>query len=220
MLAEILENLRPSMPEGGRRNKRASVVLQGLGGIGKTQVAFEYVRRNMGDYSAVFWVDASSPDALNESGRRTVERLISHYAKKHLGQQTFAAIATDLQIPGQINSSGQLIGNAATSPWSCVRRWMARDMNAGWCLVIDGINDEADGDRMLELLPPCAHGHVIATSRVRIPDFDLISVPVLEEDSSVKLLLESQKASPTEEGISPSAQRCKSIPRHADYSVT
>jgi len=196
--------MHPAISEKDQLCRRTVVVLQGMGGMGKTQIAFEYVRRNKEDYTTVFWVDVSNPSTIDASGRRIMDRLISHYAKKYPGQQKFGSIATDLQIPGQVNSSGELTGNAAKSPWPCVQKWMARDANTGWCLVVDGINDETDGDRMLELLPACAHGHIIATSRVRVADFELIEIAELEKQSSVKLLLESQSK--------PSTDKCTPLP--------
>jgi AAA+ ATPase superfamily predicted ATPase len=36
---------------------RHSIVLHGLGGIGKTQLAVEYARRHKDSYSAIFWLD-------------------------------------------------------------------------------------------------------------------------------------------------------------------
>ena len=39
-------------------NPRLNVfVIHGLGGIGKTQLAVEYARRNHNRYSALFWLD-------------------------------------------------------------------------------------------------------------------------------------------------------------------
>ncbi|OAT07923.1 hypothetical protein BDBG_16920 [Blastomyces gilchristii SLH14081] len=149
--------------------RRTMVIFQGIGGIGKTQTALEYI---------------------DVSANRIMDELITHYAKKYPGEEKFGSIAADLQIPGQIDRQGQLRGNAAKSPWQCVRKWLARDANIGWCLVVDGINDEADGDRMLELLPACDHGHIIATSRVRLSDFKIIEIPELEEQFSVKMLLD------------------------------
>ncbi|OAT00134.1 uncharacterized protein BDCG_16486 [Blastomyces dermatitidis ER-3] len=170
--------------------RRTMVIFQGIGGIGKTQTALEYVRRNRNIYSTVFWVDISNASRLTSVPIESWTKLITHYAKKYPGEEKFGSIAADLQIPGQIDRQGQLRGNAAKSPWQCVRKWLARDANIGWCLVVDGINDEADGDRMLELLPACDHGHIIATSRVRLSDFKIIEIPELEEQFSVKMLLD------------------------------
>ncbi|OJD15769.1 hypothetical protein ACJ73_08948 [Blastomyces percursus] len=146
VLESIQEVLNPTLLEKNNRCRRTAVILQGIGGIGKTQTALEYIRHNRNMYRTVFWIDISNASTIDVSAKRIMDELISHYAKKYPGEERFGSIAADLQIPGRIDSQGQLRGNAAKSPWQCVRKWLARDANTGWCLVVDGINDEADGD--------------------------------------------------------------------------
>jgi hypothetical protein len=43
---------------------RSAVVLHGLGGIGKTQLAIEYITRHKEKYTAVFWFNANDEDSL------------------------------------------------------------------------------------------------------------------------------------------------------------
>ncbi|KZL82828.1 nb-arc and tpr domain protein, partial [Colletotrichum incanum] len=38
--------------------ERRTAVLQGLGGMGKTQLSIEYMKRHRGDYSAMLWLNA------------------------------------------------------------------------------------------------------------------------------------------------------------------
>ncbi|KAF2183063.1 hypothetical protein K469DRAFT_786379 [Zopfia rhizophila CBS 207.26] len=42
-------------------------VVYGLGGIGKTQLAIEFARKNQGRFSSVFWLDGSSETSLKQS---------------------------------------------------------------------------------------------------------------------------------------------------------
>jgi hypothetical protein len=44
-----------------------AVVLHGLGGVGKTQLAIEYAWKHLGGYEAVLWVRADSPQTLDAS---------------------------------------------------------------------------------------------------------------------------------------------------------
>ena len=48
---------------------RSAVVLHGLGGIGKTQLAIEYVRRHKGKYMAIFWLNTNDEFSLRLSFR-------------------------------------------------------------------------------------------------------------------------------------------------------
>ena len=45
---------------------RKTVVVHGLGGMGKTQLALEYAEQHRKEYSAVFWVNSKSEDMLKQ----------------------------------------------------------------------------------------------------------------------------------------------------------
>jgi hypothetical protein len=67
-LAEIHRTIRG---DGGRR----TVVLHGLGGIGKTQLTIAYAKRHRDNYSAVFWLNIKDEDSLKQSfARKTLMR--------------------------------------------------------------------------------------------------------------------------------------------------
>lgn len=179
--------------------RRQSIVLRGMGGIGKSQIALEYIYQNLEDYNAVFWIDASSSNAVNDSGRKIMNTLITHYAKINRGSHTFQDVAIDLDIPGQITSDWELSRDAAVEAWKYVQNWLAKDGNRGWCIIVDGLNYERDAQRVQALLPKCAYGHVIITSRVPVHNYRLVDVPVLDRDSGPRLLLQSQtQANPGE----------------------
>ncbi len=57
--AELAE-LRTQLTERGRRGYPAIVILQGMGGIGKTAIALEYAYRFKEEYDAVCWIDPQS----------------------------------------------------------------------------------------------------------------------------------------------------------------
>ena len=62
LLKQIERALRPKV-----RSSTAVALTQairGLGGIGKTQLAIEYVHRHAADYDAVLWVRADPPATL------------------------------------------------------------------------------------------------------------------------------------------------------------
>ncbi|KAK5308775.1 hypothetical protein LTR93_012392, partial [Exophiala xenobiotica] len=55
---------------------RSSVVLHGLGGIGKTQLAIKYAIRHKEKYTAIFWLNANDEDSLKLSFRRMAQRIL------------------------------------------------------------------------------------------------------------------------------------------------
>ncbi|MFE7134395.1 FxSxx-COOH system tetratricopeptide repeat protein [Streptomyces sp. NPDC057638] len=74
--SELLERLRDQLG-GGMQLTGAPPrpqILQGPGGVGKTQIAIEYVHRFMADYDLVWWIPSEQPDdvvaALAELGVR------------------------------------------------------------------------------------------------------------------------------------------------------
>lgn len=68
-LQEILDTT------GGRR----TAVVHGLGGIGKTQLAIAYIKRNRPRYSATIWLDARDETALKQSFARAAEWIARHH---------------------------------------------------------------------------------------------------------------------------------------------
>ncbi len=101
-----LQNLREGF-ETGRKLRAVS----GLGGIGKTELALEYVYRYREEYRAVLWV-----------GGETRDSLISGYAK----------LADALGLPERGVEQHDLVVAA-------VLRWLAA--NEGWLLVLDYVTD-------------------------------------------------------------------------------
>jgi DNA replication protein DnaC len=49
------------------------LILGGMGGIGKTQLAIAYAKRHCGSYESIFWLNAVSEFALKTSLRSMAE---------------------------------------------------------------------------------------------------------------------------------------------------
>lgn len=75
-LRRMHEHLKPQSVD-----KLRSCVLYGLGGIGKTQIAIEYIYRSKHLYTNIFWIRASSESQLAES-YSSVARMIGHGSSK------------------------------------------------------------------------------------------------------------------------------------------
>jgi NB-ARC domain len=90
------------------------LVLSGLGGMGKTQLAIAYAQRHCGSYESIFWLNAMSEVALKTSLRLIAERLMEPDEYEKLG---------DEQILLRI------------------RRWLSETTNTQWLLIFDNYDD-------------------------------------------------------------------------------
>jgi hypothetical protein len=152
--AEMRQLEKFFQPDADKKRRKVFVV-HGLGGMGKTQLCVEYVRRHKEDFTAVFWLDGSSKDALRQSLADAAARL-----------------PRDGRLPG-----GQPIQNALDVDVSIegLQEWLSLEANSGWLLVLDNIDREWQGAGgradpqaydFKEYLPPADHGDVLITTRL------------------------------------------------------
>ncbi|HEX7733572.1 MAG TPA: helix-turn-helix transcriptional regulator [Ktedonobacteraceae bacterium] len=100
-----------------------ALVLSGMGGMGKTQVAIEYAYRHVRDYTAILWVDAE-----------TAENLLA----------SFGQMARMLNLPEQHEANQQTVVAALV-------RWL--NSNSHWLLIVDNLSDPALLRRFLPAFP-------------------------------------------------------------------
>jgi hypothetical protein len=135
--------------------RRKVFVVHGLGGMGKTQLCVEYVRQHKGGFTAVFWLDGSSKDALRQSlaiAAARVERVVL---------SSTALLAPDAHDVDE---------TIAALHW-----WLSLEGNTGWLLILDNIDREWQGAGgradpqaydFKDYLPPADHGKVLITTRL------------------------------------------------------
>lgn len=109
----VLNQLHEGLHTEHRATLTQPQILTGLGGIGKTQTALEYVHRFRNDYQAVLWV-----------GAETFETLTSDYL----------ALAQLFQLPEKENTDQIILREA-------IKRWFQTHSN--WLLVFDNVEDLA-----------------------------------------------------------------------------
>jgi ATP/maltotriose-dependent transcriptional regulator MalT len=72
---ELSEIHRALRSDGTRR----TVVLCGLGGIGKTQLTIAYAKRHKDNYSAVFWLNIKDEDSLKQSFAKAARQILREH---------------------------------------------------------------------------------------------------------------------------------------------
>ena len=168
-LAEIHEALQgPSAPLIEQR----IVVLHGLGGIGKTQLAIQYAYIHQKDYTSVWWVNASTTQTLSQGFLGIAQQLLAYHARKTTAslKPDSAQIATALGLPSDVvDQSGKLTTSRDITEIvvNAVIAWFAADDNNQWLLILDNYDDLRNVD-IYEFLPQGSPGSVLITSRSRV----------------------------------------------------
>lgn len=119
-----LEQLFVDMPSTSSRQRQKVVVIYGMGGIGKTQLAVEFARKHLHRFSAVFWLDGLSEASL---------------------KQSFVNMARRLPRSELINEGASVLSHAtATNNADVVmrefQRWLSMPSNLHWLLLIDNVD--------------------------------------------------------------------------------
>ena len=138
------------------QKSRSAVVLHGLGGIGKTQLAIEYITRHKEKYSAIFWLNASDEDSLKSSFRDITQRVL----EDQKGRPSTTSLA-NVDLDGNLD---QVV--------MAVKTWLNLQRNTQWLMIYDNYdNPQTTGNLdplavdIRRFLPRADHGSIIITTR-------------------------------------------------------
>ena len=130
---------------------RKIVVLQGLGGMGKTQLSIQYAKGHQQDYSAILWLNGQDEATLQQSFGVAAKRLAAQYPSSAKWRQA--------------------IGSTDTSQaMEALQLWLDNPENTRWLLIFDNVDDPLipgvrDGAYNIQSYFPKHHGHILVTTR-------------------------------------------------------
>ena len=153
------------------------LILGGLGGIGKTQLAIAYAKRHRESYDSIFWINATSETTIRESLRSLARRVLDPDIKSNQSD--------DDQIQIQVSA------------------WLSEKDNVRWLLIFDN-HDEPKRCNIRKYFPCASQGSIIITSRspeslngaiIYVPKMENIkeSLQILEKRSGREAVSRSKK---------------------------
>jgi len=134
-------------------SSRSCVILHGLGGMGKTQLAITYARRHKDKYTAIFWLNANDEDSLKLSFRDIAQQVLRH----HPSTSVLSSVDQDKDLDQVV---------------SVVKAWLDFRQNARWLMIYDNFdnpktpsNTDDSAVDIRQFLPRSDHGSIIITTR-------------------------------------------------------
>ncbi len=142
----ILDGIRNSL--GSKSGRIPIYTLIGISGIGKTQIAIEYINRNREIYKYVWWLKSEEPAVL---------------------ETQFMALGDVLNkepdFPKRkFENSSEAI--------SAIRSWLGKEHGWNWLMVFDNAGDV---EAVREYLPSQGSGHIIITSLNSISPWESVA---------------------------------------------
>ena len=106
----------------GDGSQRQIVLLHGLGGIGKTQLAVAFMRRRRDSHSAIFWLNGKNEGTLKQSFAGIAKRLYNTYPSSAL-----------LRTATEEKDINQVV--------ALILQWLSIRGNHRWMLVFDNVDN-------------------------------------------------------------------------------
>ncbi|PQE27753.1 hypothetical protein CJF31_00009986 [Rutstroemia sp. NJR-2017a BVV2] len=146
---ELVEIHKALSGDGSRR----TVVLHGLGGIGKTQLSIAYAKRHKDSYSAIFWLNIKDEDSLKQSFVKVAKQI----SREHLLAFQLSNLDTKENLDEIVDA---------------VKTWLSLPYNTRWLMIYDNYdNPKLPGNTdpttvdIQKFLPEAYHGSIIITTR-------------------------------------------------------
>jgi len=159
-------------------SEQKSVVLWGLSGFGKTQLALQFYSVYAKAYTSKVWIDATTASQAESLADLFID-------------------ITEIIEPDPATPRSALLPDFSLNPiqpFPRIKAWLARDTNRDWLLVIDNVEDLDGKLQIQQLLPQCHHGTVIITTTrsnlVSVLRGHGIEVGKVDDTAGVSILLD------------------------------
>ncbi|RDW69390.1 hypothetical protein BP6252_08410 [Coleophoma cylindrospora] len=146
---ELVEMHRHLCGDGSRR----TVILHGLGGIGKTQLTIAYAKRHKDNYSAIFWLNIKDEDSLKQSFAKVARQI----SRQHPSARQLISIEVEKDLDKVVDR---------------VKAWLSLPNNTRWLVIYDNYdNPELAGNTdptavdIRKYLPEAYQGSIVITTR-------------------------------------------------------
>lgn len=132
-------------------SSRHTVILHGLGGIGKTQLTIAYAKRHKDSYSAIFWLNIKDEDSLKQSFTKLARQIL----REHPSASWLSSV--DRKNQDEVIDA--------------VKAWLSLPNNTRWLMIYDNYDNpklpDADPTAVdiRKFLPESHQGSVIVTTR-------------------------------------------------------
>jgi AAA+ ATPase superfamily predicted ATPase len=131
---------------------RRTVILHGLGGIGKTQLAIAYTKRHKDNYSAIFWLNIKDEDSLKQSFANVAKQILREYPSARWLSSV------------NMKNLDEVI--------DAVKAWQGLPYNTRWLMIYDNYdnprlasNKDPAAVDITKYLPEAYQGSVLITTR-------------------------------------------------------
>lgn len=132
---------------------RHIVIIHGLGGVGKTQLAIAYAKRHRAEYSAFFWLNAKDEDSLRQSFTKVARRVL----REHPSASRLDSVDMDGNLDEVVTA---------------MKGWLDLAHNTQWLIVYNNYdNPKLPGNKdyaafdIRRFLPESYHGSIVITTR-------------------------------------------------------
>lgn len=146
-----------------------AIVIDGLGGIGKTRIAVEFARKHLNDYTAILFIQAGAVETFKSN--------IAHLSNAHI---------LDLREQKATDEDEQ---------YTAVVKWLNQYSN--WLLIIDNADTTEVCKKIETFLSTLQHGNILITTRINTWSRQVIRKEpgVLHKDDAKAFLLETTDGS-------------------------